>query len=66
MIVTAGANVVPDPLISQLKAVGRMVIPLGVAPHSQMLVVLTRLDENSVNIKEIIPVRFVPFVRSDK
>ena len=66
IIVTAGVNVVPGPLVSQLRVGGRMVIPLGANHYSQMLAVLTKLDESSVDIKEIIPVVFVPFVRSGK
>ncbi|MBL4607030.1 MAG: protein-L-isoaspartate(D-aspartate) O-methyltransferase [Pseudomonadales bacterium] len=64
IIVTAGTEMVPAPLISQLKVGGRMVIPVGPTHESQMLKVLTKVDEHSVDIEDIIPVVFVPFVRS--
>ena len=65
IIVTAGTELVPEPLISQLKVGGRMVIPVGLAHEAQMLKVLIKVDEQTVDIEDIIPVVFVPFVRSE-
>ena len=44
IIVTAGAPVVPEELMSQLKIGGRMVIPLG-STNKQVMNVLTRTEE---------------------
>jgi protein-L-isoaspartate(D-aspartate) O-methyltransferase len=65
IIVTAGTTLVPEPLVSQLKVGGRMVIPVGLAHEAQMLKVLIKVDEQTVDIEDIIPVVFVPFVRSE-
>lgn len=65
IIVTAGTALVPEPLVTQLKVGGRMVIPVGPAHQSQMLKVITKVNEHTVDIEDIIPVVFVPFVRSE-
>ena len=57
IIVTAAAPRIPQPLIDQLKAGGRMVIPVG--EYSQELMLITK-DEDKVIKQSIIPVRFVP------
>jgi len=57
IIVTAAAPKIPQPLVDQLKAGGRMVIPVG--EYSQDLLLITK-DEDEIVKKSIIPVRFVP------
>lgn len=63
IIVTAGADHVPEPLIEQLKPGGHMVIPVGPRNAVQQLRVLTK-DENGKVTEEIVSwVRFVPLTR---
>ncbi len=57
MIVTAAPDLIPAPLINQLKVGGRMVIPVGL-PDAQQLVVAEKDLGGRVTTKEIIPVRF--------
>ena len=63
IIVTAGADAVPPPLVAQLKAGGRMVIPVGDAGSVQSLQVLEKQPDGTVRNREVIPVRFVPLTR---
>jgi protein-L-isoaspartate(D-aspartate) O-methyltransferase len=60
IIVTAGADHVPPPLVEQLKRGGRMVIPVGGAWAVQSLVVIEKLADGTVKKRDDIPVRFVP------
>lgn len=57
VIVTAAPDLIPAPLINQLKAGGRMVIPVGL-PDAQQLVVAEKDSNGRVTMKQIIPVRF--------
>jgi protein-L-isoaspartate(D-aspartate) O-methyltransferase len=57
VIVTAAADLMPTPLINQLKAGGRMVIPVGL-PRAQQLLVAEKDRNGKVATKEIIPVLF--------
>ena len=57
MIVTAAPDLIPPPLINQLKAGGRMVIPVGL-PDAQRLVVLDKDVNGRVRTREIMQVLF--------
>jgi protein-L-isoaspartate(D-aspartate) O-methyltransferase len=57
LIVTASPDLIPPPLIHQLKPGGRMVIPTGL-PEAQQIVLATRDRDSRLTIKEILPVRF--------
>lgn len=63
IMVTAAATEVPAALLAQLKPGGRMVIPLG--PHGgvQVLHLLRKRDDGSVERTPVLHVRFVPFTR---
>jgi protein-L-isoaspartate(D-aspartate) O-methyltransferase len=63
IIVTAAAEHIPPPLISQLKDGGRMVIPVGHPFFVQNLVLVEKHD-GSISTRSLIPVRFVPLTRS--
>ena len=60
IIVTAAADHIPPPLITQLKPGGRMMIPVGSRFMTQQLVVVEKDSNNNVTTRLILPVRFVP------
>ena len=64
VIVTAAPDLVPPPLIQQLKPGGRMVIPTGLA-DAQKLVVAEKNSNGKMTIKEILPVRFSQLDRGE-
>ncbi|MDX1375584.1 MAG: protein-L-isoaspartate(D-aspartate) O-methyltransferase [Burkholderiales bacterium] len=57
MIVTAAPELVPPPLIAQLRPGGRMVIPAGL-PESQKLMVVEKDAHGRATLREILRVRF--------
>lgn len=63
IMVTAGAEEVPPPLIRQLKPGGRMVIPVGPAQSIQYLTLIEKQADGSIRSRQVLPVRFVPFTR---
>ena len=66
IIVTAAASEIPDPLIKQLKPGGRMVIPVDNNYYSQDLLIVKKDEDGNIEIKNTIPVRFVPLVKGEK
>ncbi len=66
VIVTAASDHVPPPLITQLKNGGRMVIPVGHPFQVQHLMLVTKSMEGEIQMRDILPVRFVPFRREGK
>jgi protein-L-isoaspartate(D-aspartate) O-methyltransferase len=65
VIVTAAPDLIPPPLINQLKAGGRMVIPVGL-PEAQQLAVAEKDLNGRVTTREIMPVRFSVLEGSDE
>ena len=63
IMVTAGAEQIPEPLIRQLAKGGRMVIPVG--PHRGVrdLLLLTKDKDGNIQKERLMAVRFVPFTR---
>jgi protein-L-isoaspartate(D-aspartate) O-methyltransferase len=57
IIVTAAPDLIPPPLIHQLKCGGRLVLPAGL-PDSQQLIVLEKAIDGSISTREILAVRF--------
>src|SRR5262249_8764656 len=57
VIVTAAPDLIPPPLLHQLKAGGKMVIPAGL-PDAQQLVLVEKNGNGKVTTKEILQVRF--------
>jgi protein-L-isoaspartate(D-aspartate) O-methyltransferase len=62
IIVTAAAEDVPPPLIAQLKEDGLLIIPLG-KPGGIQTLVLGYKEKGKFVKKDLMSVRFVPFVR---
>lgn len=62
IIVTAGAPLVPKPLLSQLKIGGRLVIPVGV--DEQVMTLFVRKSEKEFEKKELGNFRFVPLLEN--
>lgn len=60
IIVTAGAPFIPQPLMSQLKIGGRLVIPLG--EDVQIMTLLIRKNETQFEKHELGEFRFVPLL----
>jgi protein-L-isoaspartate(D-aspartate) O-methyltransferase len=60
IIVTAAASHVPPPLIDQLKAGGRMIIPVGSGFNTQQLLLITKEIDDRLTTRQILPVVFVP------
>src|SRR3989440_6317108 len=56
VIVTAAPDLIPPPLIHQLKAGGKMVIPAGL-PNTQQLIVAEKLAKGRMTMKENLPGR---------
>jgi protein-L-isoaspartate(D-aspartate) O-methyltransferase len=57
VIVTAAPDLIPPPLIHQLKKGGKMVIPAGL-PDAQQLMLVDKDADGRVAMREILPVRF--------
>ena len=62
IVVTAGAEEIPQPLVEQLKEGGRMILPLGPHHGIRQLVRITK-KKGSLKTEELMAVRFVPFTR---
>ena len=57
IMVTAAPDLIPPPLIAQLRPGGRIVIPTGI-PDKQQLVVLEKSADGKLATREVLPVRF--------
>ena len=63
VIVAAAPELMPPPLLNQLKPGGRMVIPAGM-PDAQRLILVEKDARGRLDTTEILPVRFAPLVTS--
>jgi len=63
ILVAAAAELIPPPLIGQLKSGGRMVLPTGIE-DSQQLMVVDKGEDGRVSTREILAVRFAPMEES--
>ncbi len=61
IIVTAGSPSIPESLRKQLSIGGKLVIPVG-NMNSQTLKVITKIDDQEFNVKEIPEFKFVPLI----
>jgi protein-L-isoaspartate(D-aspartate) O-methyltransferase len=68
IIVTAGADHIPPPLVEQLKPGGKMVIPVGDVFQTQMLMLVTKGNKglHDIQVRNLMPVGFVPLVSGQK
>lgn len=57
VIVTAAPDLIPPPLIYQLKPGGKMVIPAGL-PNDQQLILVEKDASDAISTRDILPVRF--------
>ncbi len=62
IIVTAGATIIPKPLMAQLKIGGRLVIPLG--KDEQVMTMLIRKNETQFEKHEFGDFKFVPLLEN--
>ncbi len=65
VIVTCAPDEVPETLVDQLAMGGRMILPLGEEAGMQRLVTLRKTGDG-MEVREDIPVRFVPMVHGDE
>lgn len=63
IIVTAAAIEVPQTLLGQLAAPGRMVVPVGPPVAEQELRLIARDGTGAIHARDVLAVRFVPLVR---
>jgi len=64
IIVTAGATEVPAALLEQLKPGAPLVIPVRADDYGQVLQRITRDRDGRLHVQDVLPVAFVPLVRS--
>jgi len=64
IIVTAGAPMIPQPLMAQLKVGGRLVIPVGGEGEPQIMTMLIRKNETQFERHEFGEFRFVPLLEN--
>jgi protein-L-isoaspartate(D-aspartate) O-methyltransferase len=57
VIATAAVDLIPPPLLHQLKKGGKMVIPAGL-PDTQQLMLVDKDADGRVAMREVLPVRF--------
>ena len=57
IVVTAACELIPPPLLAQLKPGGRMVIPTGI-PSKQSLTYVERARDGRLSTHDVLPVRF--------
>ena len=62
IIVTAAAPFIPEALTTQLKAGGKLVIPVGKPYSSQQLIVVEKDENDNLHKRSILDVAFVPLM----
>jgi protein-L-isoaspartate(D-aspartate) O-methyltransferase len=66
VMVTAAAGYIPPALIKQLKAGGRMLIPVGTVYGVQHLTLIEKDARGEVTTRSLIPVQFVPMLKGTR
>jgi protein-L-isoaspartate(D-aspartate) O-methyltransferase len=62
ILVSAGAPVVPESLLSQLAVGGRMIVPVGSSQRAQELLRITNRGNGQFQTDDLADVRFVPLI----
>jgi len=62
IMLTAAPPEIPQTLIDQLRAGGKLIAPVGRSPWSQELVLVEKSKEGKIRRRSLIPVMFVPMV----
>ncbi|MDH5570580.1 MAG: protein-L-isoaspartate(D-aspartate) O-methyltransferase [Gammaproteobacteria bacterium] len=62
IIVTASASHIPEPLMDQLKPGGNLVIPVGLPPMHQELLLVKKDLQDKLTVDSILGVAFVPLI----
>ena len=57
ILVAAAPDLIPTPLLAQLKPGGKMIIPAGIE-DAQQLMLVEKNEKGQLNVEEILPVRF--------
>jgi len=65
IVVTCGAQDIPEALLEQLKPGGRMIIPVGDPAGDQILKLVVKQHDGTIVTHNQIPVRFVPLRRAE-
>lgn len=60
IIVTAAASHIPPPLVEQLRPGARMIIPVGPPFMVQQLLMVTKNQDGTARVRQMLPVSFVP------
>jgi protein-L-isoaspartate(D-aspartate) O-methyltransferase len=66
VILTAAPPEIPGALLDQLKPGGKLVAPVGDSPMNQVLVVVDKGLDGRLHRRPVIPIAFVPMVKSQK
>lgn len=66
IVVTCGADHVPPALVEQLQPHGRMIIPVGPSSWGQSLQLIEKAPDGTPQVRDLLPVRFVPLLRATK
>ena len=66
IVVTAGADSIPPPLLEQLGPGGRLVMPVGDPWSDQRLVLVEKDSAGRIASRDLLPVRFVPLLRGPR
>jgi protein-L-isoaspartate(D-aspartate) O-methyltransferase len=64
VILTAAPREIPTALLDQLKPGGKLVAPVGDSPMNQELVVVDKGLDGRIHRRPVIPIAFVPMVKS--
>jgi protein-L-isoaspartate(D-aspartate) O-methyltransferase len=66
IIVTAVSTHIPPPLVKQLVAGGKMVIPIGNPFRVQNLMLVEKSKQGEIKTRSVLPVKFAPLIRKWK